>query len=131
VSETERAYEWPTEDDGERENGANPAELHRPGRAVVAVVEVVLAGLAVWGAFACWSAGIATMSMALNDGTNLVSTRYEGNWMAGAIGLGTLAALLLVDAVREVLLATRAPHRKHRKAKKSATLADTYGPDFA
>ncbi|KAA9164860.1 hypothetical protein FPZ12_006215 [Amycolatopsis acidicola] len=99
--------EWPPE--------PPPAKLHRPWRALIALAEVVVAAVAVWFAFRCWDAGVKTLTVNLSDGTTLTSTRYLGNWMAGAIGLGTLAAILLVEAVREVLLAVRARHRKKRK----------------
>lgn len=86
-------------------------KLHRPWRALVALVEVVLAGVAIWLAFPVWHAGVKTLTVNLSDGVVLTSTRYIGSWMAAAVGLGLLAALLLVDAGREVLLAVRAKHR--------------------
>ncbi|GAA4541539.1 hypothetical protein [Amycolatopsis samaneae] len=97
---------WP------RAEAAPAARLNKPWRAVVALVEVLLAALAVWGAFACWDAGVMTVSTTAGDGAVLVSQRYFGGPLAGAIGLGTLAALLLVDAVRQLLLAVRARHRE-------------------
>ncbi|SFK82997.1 MULTISPECIES: hypothetical protein [Amycolatopsis] len=87
-------------------------KLHQPRRALVAVVEVVLAAVAVWAAFPVWHHGVKTLTVHLSDGVVLTSTRLLGSWVAGAIGLGLVAALLLVDAVREVLLATRAKHRE-------------------
>ncbi|WP_158886520.1 hypothetical protein [Amycolatopsis anabasis] len=125
---TEQAIEWPPE---EPESGA-PPRLHRPWRALVAAGELVVAALAVWAAFPSWSAAISTVSLRLTDGTVLTSTRLSGSWIAAAIGFGALAAVLVVDAVRQLLLAVRARHRKHRgKPNKSANIADTYGPDFA
>ncbi|MTD56733.1 hypothetical protein [Amycolatopsis pithecellobii] len=91
-------------------------KLHRPWRSWVAVAEVLLAGVAIWLAFPVWDLGVKTLTVQLSDGAVLTSTRYIGSWMAGAIGLGLLSALLLVDAVRELLLAVRARHRpKHRE----------------
>jgi hypothetical protein len=84
-----------------------PAKLHQPWRTLVAVVELILAGAAVWFAFPCWQHGVKTVTLTLTDGSVLTSTRYLGNWMAGAIGLALLAAILLVDAIRELLLAFR------------------------
>ena len=92
-----------------------PAKLHQPWRALVALAEVVLAAVAVWGAFQLWDEGVKTLTVNLSDGTVLTSTRNVGSWTAGAIGLGVVAAILLVDAVREVLLAVRARHRRRRK----------------
>ena len=80
--------------------------LHRPRRAFVARGEAVLAGMVIWFAFACWHWGITTVTTTLTDGTQLTSNRYFSDRIAGAIGLGVVAALLLLDASR-VLLAVR------------------------
>jgi hypothetical protein len=84
-----------------------PDRLHRPVRAVVAIVELVVAGFAVWGAFWAWPRGFATITTTISDGTELDSERVLGNWLAFAIAFGTLAALLVLDAVRQLVLATR------------------------
>jgi len=84
-----------------------PDRLHRPVRAVVAIVELIVAGFAVWGAFWAWPQGFATITTTISDGTELGSERVLGNWLAFAIAFGTLAALLVLDAVRQVVLATR------------------------
>ncbi|MFD9894219.1 hypothetical protein ACFWY9_33135 [Amycolatopsis sp. NPDC059027] len=99
---------WPPEEP------APSARLNKPWRALVALVEVLLAALAVWGAFACWDAGVETVTTTAGDGAVLVSQRYFGHLIAGALGLGALAAILLVDAVRQLSLAVRA----RRRAKK-------------
>ncbi|MFI5583915.1 hypothetical protein ACIA5G_02690 [Amycolatopsis sp. NPDC051758] len=96
---------WPPEEPGPT------ARLHKPWRTLVAVVEVVLAVLAGWAAYACWHSGAATVVTRTDDGAVLESHRYFGGLLAAAIGLGTLAAILLVDAVRQVSLAVRARHR--------------------
>lgn len=85
-----------------------PPGSRRTLRLLLAAVELVVAGVAVWAAFWCWPRGIATITLVLDDGTRLVSTRYYGNWMAAAIGLGILAALLVLDAVRRLLTVARA-----------------------
>ncbi len=36
-----------------------------------------------------------------------MSTRYHGNWIGTAVGCVTVAAILLLDAVRQLLLAAR------------------------
>ncbi|MEQ0563191.1 hypothetical protein ABJI51_29290 [Amycolatopsis sp. NEAU-NG30] len=96
---------WPPEEPGP------PARLHKPWRLGVSVVEVVLAVLAGWGAYALWHGAVATVVTRTDDGAVLESHRYFGGQLAAAIGLGTVAALLLVDAVRQLLLAVRARHR--------------------
>ncbi len=90
-----------------------PARLHKPWRALVAVAELVLAALAVWGVFACWKAGVITVRITYGE-TVLESQRYFGGPLAGAIGLGVLAAILVVEAIRQVLLATRTGRRKSK-----------------
>lgn len=101
-----------------------PARLHRPVRAVVALVELVVAGLAVWGAFWAWPQAFVTISTPITDGVVLDSQRVFGNWIATAVGFGTLAALLVVDAVRQLLLAVRTRPRRARKGAAPAPAAD-------
>ncbi|MEU8413689.1 hypothetical protein AB0C24_12920 [Amycolatopsis japonica] len=97
---------WPPED------SRPAARLHKPLRAVVGAVELILAALAVWGAFACWKAGVVPVVITYTETTTLESQRYFGGPLAGAIGLGVLAAILVVDAIRQFLLAVRAKGRK-------------------
>ncbi|WP_116041700.1 hypothetical protein [Amycolatopsis palatopharyngis] len=99
-----------------------PSErLHQPWRAFVALFELGLAGLSFWFATLCWSNVVVPVVLRLGDGTELTSTRYEGDWVAGAIALGALACLLVVDAVRQLLLAVRARRRPSKKHRKDAT----------
>ena len=102
-----------------------PAKLHQPWRALVALAEVVLTAVAVWGAFQLWDAGVKTLTVTLSDGAVLTSTRILGSWLSSAIGLGVVAAILLIDAVRQVMLAVRARHRrKPKKAESEGTIED-------
>jgi hypothetical protein len=98
-----------------------PARLHRPGRALVALAELLVAGAAVWAAFWAWPRGFATITTVIADGTALDSQRVYGNWLAAAIGFGLIAALLLVDATRQVLLAVRTKPRRAKKRKAADT----------
>ncbi|CCH35291.1 hypothetical protein ABZ816_11855 [Actinosynnema sp. NPDC047251] len=86
--------------------------LHQPLRAAVAAGEVVLAvalvALAVW----CWNRGVLRYSYPVENHAPLESTRYLGNWVGGALGLGTVAGVLLLDAVRQLLLAVRTRGRE-------------------
>ncbi|MEV7553765.1 hypothetical protein AB0N89_29465 [Amycolatopsis sp. NPDC089917] len=97
---------WPSEND------RPAARLHKPLRALVGAAELILAALAVWGAFACWKAGVVPVVITYNETTTLESQRYFGGPLAGAIGLGVLASILVVDAIRQFLLAVRAKGRK-------------------
>lgn len=92
---------WPPEDAGPS------ARLNKPWRALVAVVEVVLAAAGVWFAVVCWHAGIVTVVTTAGDGAVLTSHRYFGGLMAASLGIGIVAAILLVDAVRQAMLAVR------------------------
>ncbi|HWD05359.1 MAG TPA: hypothetical protein VG674_23205 [Amycolatopsis sp.] len=87
------------------------ARLNQPWRAFVALGEVIAAALALWGAFALWHAGVVTVVIPAGDGAQLASTRLFGGHIAGALGLGAVVAVLVVDAVRQLLLAVRARHR--------------------
>lgn len=89
-----------------------PARLNKPWRGLVAAVEVVLAAVAVWGVFWFWSGASVQVSTTSDDGAVLVSQRLFGGMLAAAIGLGILAGILLVDAVRQLLLAVRTRARK-------------------
>ncbi len=89
-----------------------PARLNKPWRGLIAAAEVVLAAVAVWGVFWFWRGGFEQVSTMSEEGTPLVSQRVFGGMLAAAIGLGILAAILLVDAVRQVLLAVRVRPRK-------------------
>lgn len=89
-------------------------KLNQPWRAFVALGELVAAGLALWVAFVLWHAGVVTVATKALDGADLVSHRYFGGHIAGALGLGTLSAVLVVDAIRQLLLAVRARHRKKK-----------------
>lgn len=103
---------WPPDEAG------SAARLHKPLRALVAVAELVLAALAVWAGFVCWKAGIVPVLITYGDKT-LESWRYFGGPLAGAIGLGLLAAILVVDAIRQFLLGTRTRRRKPKEPKLS------------
>src|SRR5919197_6021490 len=81
--------------------------LNQPWRGLVAFGELVAAALVLWAAFWCWSKADSTIVLVLGDGTRLESTRSLGHWMAAAIGLGTVSGVLVLDAVRQTVLAVR------------------------
>ena len=82
--------------------------LNQPWRAALAGGLVVVAVLVVLAAIWCWQHGIIRYDIPANGGTpELVSTRFVGSWLTIAVGLGTVAALLLVGAGCQVLLAIR------------------------
>lgn len=90
-----------------------PARLEQPWRFAVAAGELVLAAVAVVVGILLWGKGITTMVTPLGGGRPpLVSTIFYGNWMAAGIGLVAVAALLVLDAIREVILAARARGRR-------------------
>ncbi|GDY29459.1 hypothetical protein GTS_10920 [Gandjariella thermophila] len=88
--------------------GSRRITLHHPWRMFRVLGDAVLAVLAVAAAVWCWRQGVVTIHYPAADGLPAEdSTRYLGNWMTGAVALGTLAALLVVDAVRQLVLAVR------------------------
>jgi hypothetical protein len=91
-----------------------PGRLNKPRRALVALAELVVAAVAVWFAFDVWPRGIAKIVEHYPDGIVLESTRWVGSWMALAILLGTVAAVLVVDAFRQIVLAVRARPKHER-----------------
>jgi len=97
---------------------AEPApapKLHQPKRALAAVVEVLLVVLLGFAAHWCWQHGIQRFAYPLDGRPPLVATRYHGNWIAGSIALVTVAGVLLLDAVRQTVLAVRTRDRKPPK----------------
>ncbi|ALG14011.1 hypothetical protein [Kibdelosporangium phytohabitans] len=90
------------------------AKLNQPKRALVAAAELVVAAGLVWLAFWLWPMSVATITTVFEDGRPpLVSHRYFGHWMSLSVLSGTVAAVLVVDAVRQLVLASRA-RPKHR-----------------
>lgn len=86
--------------------------LHQPWRLAVAAGETVVAVLAVVFALMSWRHGVTHMVTPLSGGRPpLVTTIFYGNWMTYAIALVTVAAFLLLDGIREVLLAVRTRSR--------------------
>lgn len=85
-----------------------PARLNQPWRAAIAAGEIVVAAAAVLAGLKLWGVGVTTLITPLGPGQSpLVATIFYGNWMAYAILLVTVAALLLLDAGREIILAIR------------------------
>ncbi|WP_153278813.1 hypothetical protein [Saccharothrix syringae] len=82
-------------------------KLHQPKRAFVAAGEVVLGVLLVLAAAWCWQRGVVHQSYPTQDGRSLAATRYHGNWIGTAVALGTATGVLLLDAVRQAVLAFR------------------------
>jgi hypothetical protein len=88
-----------------------PAEprLNQPVRAAVAAAEVLLAVALVL--LAVWAWGNAPMPVPLPPSDNpaipQATSSTDGRWMAGAVGSVVAAGLLVLDAVRQTLLAVR------------------------
>lgn len=86
--------------------------LHQPGRALIAIGEVVLIALLVPAAVWCWNRGVVHYSYPVPDHPPLESTRFKGNWIGASVALVTVAGVLLLDALRQTLLAVRTRGRK-------------------
>ncbi len=107
---TAATVETETVPEPEPERGA-PA-LHQPKRALIAIGEVVLIALLVPAAVWCWNRGVVHYSYPLPDHPPLESTRFKGNWIGASVGLVTTAGVLLLDALRQTVLAVRARGRE-------------------
>ena len=104
-------------------------QLNRPARWLVAAVEVAaVVGLA---ALAGWAWHRASIPVQLPEYENPAiprsASRMSGPWAVAAVAAATLAGVLLLDAVREVLLAARAEHRT-RSASAGAPHEDVESP---
>lgn len=82
------------------------ARLNQPWRGALAVVEVLVAVLFAVAVPWVWQRGIVPIELEMPGSAGTV-TRYVGSWLAIAIGMGTAAALLLLNALRQLLLALR------------------------
>ncbi|OLR91164.1 hypothetical protein [Actinokineospora bangkokensis] len=79
---------------------------HQPWRGVVAGVEaLVVVGLGVV-AWWLWDRG-TPLSSPVEGRPDLLFHGFDGPWVAGAVGAAALAGLVLVDAVRQAVLAVR------------------------
>ncbi|GAA3003561.1 hypothetical protein [Actinokineospora diospyrosa] len=83
-----------------------PGRLDQPRRAVLAVGELVLVGLLVWAALWCYDRGTVPLSR-VAERPDLDFQHYAGNWIGTSIAAATLAAVLLLDAGRQLVLAVR------------------------
>lgn len=78
--------------------------INQPWRSAIAVGELMVAGLLVLLALQCWRWGIVPTGSSEPGQTVL---RYLGSWLSLAIGSMSVAGLLVVDALRQLLLAMR------------------------
>jgi hypothetical protein len=88
-----------------------PAGLNQPWRGWVAAGEVLVAAAAVLVGILCWRHGVTRIVTPVPGRAPLVSTVLYGNWASAAIGLVVLAGLLVLDAIRQTMLAVRTRQR--------------------
>lgn len=100
---------WSADEPMLSENTADAPEprggLAQPWRAVVAAVELVLAVALVVAAWWLWDRSQLVVEVPGATGLPMHSTRIFGDRAALGIAAPTLAAVLLVDAVRQLMLA--------------------------
>lgn len=82
--------------------------LHQPKRWLIAAGEAVAIVLLVIAAVWCWNRGVVSLEYPVEGREPLISTRLHGNWLGTAAGAATLAVVLALDAVRQIMLAVRA-----------------------
>ncbi|GGM69851.1 hypothetical protein GCM10012275_45470 [Longimycelium tulufanense] len=94
----------------------HPPRLHQPWRAYVAVAELVLAALLVAAAVWAWRRGMVVVEFPpFRDGEAPQRVvRYLGQWLASGVGLGLLAGVALLDAIRQLVLSSRVRGRRRR-----------------
>ncbi|MBM7770471.1 hypothetical protein JOD54_000675 [Actinokineospora baliensis] len=80
--------------------------LNQPRRGWVAAGELVLVGLLVWACLWCYDRGTVPLSR-VAERPELDFQHYAGNWIGLAIAAATAAAVLLLDAGRQLVLAVR------------------------
>ena len=91
-------------------------DLHQPRRGLIAAGEVVAVVALVLFAVWAWNHGITELAYPIDGREPLISTRYRGNWIGTAAGALTLAVILGLDAVRQVVLAVRTRPQKAAEA---------------
>lgn len=105
---------WPAEETrGHQYTPAKPPAVagvrgtHQPWRAALAGLELIIGVALVLAAWWAWQHGTVTIVLPAPGGAVDVVTRSVGSWLAAAVAAVTLAALLLIDAIRQVPLAIR------------------------
>jgi hypothetical protein len=83
--------------------------LNRPARGVVATLEILLAVALGFAVAWAWSRAAVPFQLPASDNPAVPETveRWSGPWIGAAFGFAALAGVLLLDAVRQVLLAVR------------------------
>ncbi len=91
------------------ENTADAVEpragLAQPWRAMVAAAELVFVAALVVAAWWCWDRSQLAVEVSGATGGPMHSVRIFGDWAALGIAAPTLAAVLFVDAMRQLMLA--------------------------
>ncbi|HEX2290156.1 MAG TPA: hypothetical protein VHH53_08175 [Pseudonocardiaceae bacterium] len=74
-------------------------------RVLVTVAEVLVICVLVWLTWWCWHRGVI-----ITEHNGVTLRRIEGRWWAAATGAATLAGILVLDALRQMMSgALRAP----------------------
>ncbi|MEB3370316.1 hypothetical protein [Saccharopolyspora mangrovi] len=105
------AEPWPADGpklDGDAEPERAGGRLNQPWRAAVAGIELGASVALVLLAWWAWSRGMVTIYLPGPRGAVDVVTRSIGSWLTGSVIEATLAGLLLIDALRQVVLSIRA-----------------------
>lgn len=97
--------------------------VNQPWRAAVAGVEWVVAVGLLFAAWWLWGKGFVHIELPGLYGTTDVVTRLIGSWLAMSILSGAVAGLLLLDSVRQLMLAWAVRGQRARR-KSDVSLAE-------
>ena len=116
---TTGAEPWPADGpklDVDEPEARSGARLNQPWRAALVGLELIATIALVLFALWAWRRGLVTIDMPRPGGAQGEVTRFVGSWLTGAVGAVALGGLLVIDAVRQLVLALRAPAGADRRA---------------
>lgn len=81
--------------------------LHQPWRGWIALAELLVAAGLLVAAYWAWGHGQVRIELPGPGGSPDTVTKMLGNWLASAVAAVTVAAVLVLHAVQQAVLAVR------------------------
>jgi hypothetical protein len=108
-----------------------PIPIHQPARGLVALAEIVVAVALCFAAAWAWRHASIPYELPASQNPAVPRTvdRWSGPWVAVAFGLATLAGGLVLDAARQLMLASRVSRRRRNPPKTVSGPWQTAGHD--